>query len=52
MATLPATGLVDYKAEASSGEEGEDEYIVPQKRARVDRSGNGACFSLIMPTFI
>lgn len=33
--------LVDYKEEVSSGEESDEEYIVPQKRIRVDRNGKG-----------
>ncbi len=44
-----SSGLVDYKEEESSGEESEEDYIVPQKRVRVDRNGKGDVF-LIMPT--
>ncbi len=47
-ATRPANsaggGLVDYKEESSSDEEGEDKYIRPRKRSKIAGQGDSQCF--------
>lgn len=40
MAGVPSLGLVAYR-EGSSGSDSEEEYILPQKRAKADRTVKG-----------